>query len=249
VSWCDKLASTPGVGVKLDKSFVPAATMLEPLAPIVSTWVDQETDKPAFSIDHQDLYSCALTSIDGYHYVIGPETLGVEFRHRLKYRPQSAGPPTAELISKPAPFTELLPEVTKRLLELVRLVTKGQPRKLLRIGVYSTTVVVENQMPPGIDRFLKYASKPWDASLDFYDLQLTSKLPKTKRTIDYDRCIHAIQKSEDGEGLVNIRLDWQRYLGKERSLSPTTLPELIEGTAADALSYFEDIGQGERFDV
>lgn len=249
MSWCDKLASTPGIGVKLDKSFAPVAALLEPLTPIVSTWVNKENDQATFSIEHQDLFGCVLSNNEGYQYNIGPEALVLEYRHRLRFRPRSGGPPTAELLSKPQPYTELLPQITAKLLEVVRLVTAGKPRKLQRIGVISTTVVGEDEVPPGIGRFLKYVRRPWDAEVDSFNIEITPRLPKQKGTSRYDRCIHQISKPEDNEGLVTIRLDWQRYFDGDRSLSMTTLPELLETAKKDALEYFEDIGEGERFDV
>jgi hypothetical protein len=246
VSWCDKLASTPGIGIKLDKSFGPIATMLEPLTPIISTWVDK--DKAAFSVDHQDLFNCTLTTFDGYQYIMGPEQLSVEFKHRLRLKAQSAGPPSAELLSRPLPYTDLLPQVGKKLLVLTELVTTDRPRKLSRIGVISTTVVSEDEVPPGIARFLKHVAKPWKTSLEYFNMEVTTKLAKVKGTARYDRCIHVISKPDDRENLVTIRLDWQRYFDEGKALSMTALPELLVTAQKDALAYFEDIGEGERFD-
>jgi hypothetical protein len=249
VSWCDKLASTPGIGLRLDKRYAPIASLLEPLAAVVSRWVDRENDRPAFTVDQpQDLFNSTLTTFDGYQYVVGAEALAVEFKHRMRFRSQSAGPPTAELLSKAAPYTEVLEDVSKRLLEMVELVTAGTPRKLLRIGVVSTTIVTEDEMPPGVRRFLHHVSKPWDASLDHCHIELTTKLPKGKHTARFDRCTHVLTKPEDTEQLITIRLDWQRFFPEDRILSMSALPELIDQAKADALAYFEDIGEGARFD-
>jgi hypothetical protein len=251
VSWCDKLASTPGLGVRLDKLYAPISTLLEPLTPVVSTWIDRVNDRPAFTIDQpQDLFSGNLTTIDGFRYVFGYETFAVEFQHRMRFRAQSAGPPTAELMSKPAPYSDLLNNVTERLLEMMRLVTNAATvkRKLLRIGVTSTTVVTEDEMPPGIKRFVKHVAKPWDTSLDSFHVDVTAKLPNGKNTTRFDRCTHVVTKPEDSEGLTTIRLDWQRFLTEDRTLSMGTLSDLIEQAKTDALVYFEDIGEGARFD-
>lgn len=250
MSWCDKLAATPGIGIKLDKSFAPVATLLEPLTPVISRWVDANTDKPAFSIDTgPDLFACSLTTLDGYQYVVGPETLAVEFKYRMRVKPQSAGPPIAEMLSKALPYTELLPEITDRVLEVTRLTTAGKQRKLLRIGVITTTLVSIDEAPPGIIRFLKHVSKPWDDSPEFFNIEVTSKLAKRKGTVDFDRCIHVLQRQEGSENdLLTIRLDWQRYFGADRNLSMTSLPDLLESAKEDALAYFEDVAQGERFD-
>lgn len=250
MSWCDKLAATPGIGVKLDKSFAPLAALLEPLTPVISRWVDAKTDKPAFSVDTPpDAFSCSLTTYDGYQYVVGPDQLAVEFKYRMRVKPQSAGPPIAEMLSEPLPYTELLPKITERVLELVRLTTTGKPRKLLRIGVITTTLVSMDEAPPGIIRFLNHVSKPWSGSPEFFNIEVTAKLAKRKGTADFDRCIHVLQRQEGSENdLLTIRLDWQRKFGADKNLSMTSLPELLESAKEDALAYFEDVAQGERFD-
>jgi hypothetical protein len=242
------LASTPGIGVKLDKLFVPVSVLLEPLAPLVSTWVEKDKDQVAFSVDQQDVFTCVLTTFDGYQYILGQESFVIEFRHRLRFQPQSAGPPVAELLSKPAPYSELLEASEVRLLEMLRLSTAGQSRRLLRIGVISTTVVAEDEAPPGVTRFLKYAAKPWDATPEAFNLNLTVALPKSKETVSGDRCIHSFTKAEDGDGLITIRLDWQRQFDGDKKLSMSTLPDLLKTAKKDAMSYFEDVGEGARFD-
>jgi hypothetical protein len=249
VSWCDKLASTPAVGVRLDKSYAPISTLLEPFSPVVSTWVDKEKDLPAFTVDQQDQFSSTLQTHDGYSYLLNPEQLTVEFKHRLRIRAQSAGPPTADLMSKPRPYTEVLADVTKRLLQMVELVIAGKARKLLRIGIVSTTLVSEDEMPPGISRFLKHVTKPWNTDADSFNFELTTKLSKDRGATHQDRCIHALTKREDGEGLVTIRLDYQRIFDAGKGLSASSLPGLIRDTKDDALGYFEDVAQGERFDA
>ena len=246
MTWCDKLASTPGIGVMLDKLYTPLEGLLGPLTPIISQWVDR--DKQAFTVDAApDPFNCTLTTFDGYQYSVGPEIFAVEFRHRIRFRPQSAGPPSAELLSKPAPYTELLEQITTRFIDLLRLVTEGKVRKLRRIGIISTTAVNENEVPPGILRFIKYVAKPWETSADAYNIELTTKLPKLRTTVVYDRCLHSFTKSEDNEGLVNIRLDWQRYLD-DRNFSLASLPGLLETAKRDALAYFEELAEGVRFD-
>jgi hypothetical protein len=249
VSWCDKLASTPAVGVRLDKVYAPVSALMDPLTPVVSTWVDKERDQQAFTVDYQDQFACTLQTLDGFSYVLGPEQLTVDFKHRLRFRAQSAGPPTAELTSKPLPYTVVLEDVTKKLLHMVELITAGKARKLLRIGVVSTTLVSEEEIPPGINRFLKHVTKPWSTSADSYNFELTTQLPKGKSDTHQDRCIHALTKREDGEGLVTIRLDYQRIFDDSKGLSMSSLPGLVADSKKAALAYYEDVAQGERFDA
>ena len=209
-----------------------------------------------FRVDLQAQYLAYRAEIDaaaarvlaGGRYTLGPEVLAVEFRHSLRFKSQSAGPPIAELLSKPLPYTELITQVRERFMELMQLVAKGKNRKLLRIGIISTTVVSEDEVPPGINRFLNYVGKPWDNSVEAFSIAITAKLPKSKNTARYDRCIHVVSRQEDSEGLVTIQLDWQRYFDEDKNLSMTSLPELLDAGKSDALAYFEDIAEGGRFD-
>jgi hypothetical protein len=250
VSWCDKLASTPTVGLRLDKIVTPVALLLEPFTPVVSTWVDKDRDQLAFTVDHQDLYSATLQTYDGYAYQLSPEILTVDFKHRLRWRANSAGPPTAELLSKPRPYTDVLGDVTSRLLQLVELVTRGRPRKLRRIGVVTTTLASVDEVPPGFMRFVKHVSNPWDTMPDAYNIELTAKLPAMEKSAAYsDRCIHVVSRPEDGEGLVTVRLDYQRVFEGEKGLNLGSLPTQIGDVQKAALKYFEDIAEGGRFDA
>lgn len=247
MSWCDKLASTPAVGLRLDKLYGSGATLLAAISPIVSQWVDN--DKPAFNIDQQDALGFAVSSFGGYTYALNSEYFSVEFRHRLRLKGHSGGPPTAEMISKPQPYTELLDEVSSRLIEATRLATAGQQRKLRRIGVVSTTQVSREDAPPGILRFVDYLSAPWSDGVPFFNVQLTAKLPPNKVKGTTDRCIHGLMQVEgDDDELLTVRLDFQREFDEERNLSITSLGDQLEATRRDALAYFEDIGIGERFD-
>src|SRR5579859_4845596 len=98
MSWCDKLSSTPGVGITLDWAYYPASHYLQSMMPVTSKWVDKE--KQYFNIESQDAFAVAFTSFEGEHYAFNSSQIYTDFRHRLRYVPQSAGPPIAELLSK-----------------------------------------------------------------------------------------------------------------------------------------------------
>jgi len=243
------LASTPGVGITLDDLFAPSSALLAALTPISSKWVEKE--KPAFVIEGQDPFTVALTTFDGFHYGLNQRQIYVEFRHRVKLEPQSAGPPIAVMVSKPMPFTRLLPEVQERLVEAAGLVVGGTERLLHRVGVVCSTTVLEEEAPPGIVRFLDYIQQPWGVTADAYAIDVTSKLPikDKKKSGILDRCQHAVSKQEFGDGLVNIKLDWQRRFDPPLKLSVKLLGDILDEAQEDALDYFEDVGQGDRFDA
>jgi hypothetical protein len=246
ISWCDKLASTPGIGITLDWMFTPSVSFLEAIKPITCNWVDK--NKQTFTIDHQDAFVLSLTSMDGFNYQFSSSQIYCEFRHRARFRQQSAGPPTAEMLSKPLPFTQLLPEISKRVADATRYVIASSARKLQKVGVVATTIVTAEQAPPGIGRFIGYVGRPWRTSPDAFTIDVTSKLPKRKKDDFQDRCQHTISKAENNEDLINIRLDYQRDFDIPRDLSIALLDGILQKVRADALSYFEDIGQGDRFD-
>ena len=246
-SWCDKLASTPTVGIRMDKQYVPATTTLQALAPIVSTWVDG--DKPRFSLEQSDAFSLQLQVHDGFVYAANFESLSVEFKHRMKLRAKSAGLPVAEMTSQARPYTELLTQVTDRVLTALELITSGKNRKLRRLGIVTTTVVDDEAAPPGVQRLLKYVARPWRVSLDSYHLQLTAPLRTPKTTGYEDRCIHTITKSElDEDNLITVILDYQRTFDDEKNLSMSSVRGLLNSVRQSALDYFEDVGQGDRYD-
>src|SRR6267378_4324981 len=110
MSWCDKLASTPSVGLKFDHHFAPSSQILEVLKPILDPLVDGE--KVKFVINKQDPFTIELTTEDGFHYGIESSRVWIDFQHRMRVKPSSGGPPIAELLSRPAPFSELLPDVS-----------------------------------------------------------------------------------------------------------------------------------------
>ena len=245
MSWCDKLASTPGAGIMLDRLYGPGSSMLNGVAPLMSQWVDG--DKPAFTVDQQDMFGFAVSNFDGYTYLANSEWLTVEFKHHLRLRGQSAGPPVAEMLSKPQPYTALLSEVLRRVNEFSELAVSAG-RKLKRIGILSTTFVDVEEIPPGLRRFLEHTAAPWGTTLDNFNIDITVKLPRTKAMNHRDRCQHQLTKREEDGGLMTIRLDYQRLFDAERPLSSLTIENLLKEVRDDALAYFEDMAEGVRFD-
>lgn len=234
------------MGVTLDWAYFPSVHYQEAMMPVAANLVENE--KQAFTIDLQDAFQYAFTSFDGFHYAFNSSQIYAEFRHRLKYLSQSGGPPTAELISKPLPYTQLLPQIADRLIEATRLVVGGKERILKRVGVVATTAVSEADAPPGIRRFVEYIGRPWGHNADSFQIDIVSKLPKSEKAEWSDRCQHNVSKAEHGDGLINFRLDFHRTFDNPKPLSIKLLDDDLKKVRIDALKYFEDVGQGERFD-
>jgi hypothetical protein len=218
------------------------------ITPLVSKWVDDK-GRQAFTLDQQDAFGFQLTTNDGFGYLVNPEYITVDFKYRLRLQNRSAQPPTLEMMSRPAPYTEVLPEISRRLIEVVKPIIGAIPRTLVGIGVISTTVVSESEAPPGIRRFLEHVARPWSASLSAYNLHLTADLAGKKDGGAKDRCTHTLTKSEEGDdNFLTIRLDWMRTFDEKKPPPFSTLEEQLKLAQKEALEYFEDIGQGDRFD-
>lgn len=243
-SWLDRLATTPGLGLRLEPRARPSESLLTALGPVL----DKQFigDRQGFAMEAQDSFSVQFITDDGFFYGVDPHRVWVEFRHRIRAKVQSAAPPTTEVLSKPSPFSQLMPAIAGRVVEATKLLNeKPGGRKLDRIGVIANTVVREDEAPPGFVQFIKHVSQPWSA-VDEYDIRVVGEVAHTAER--RDRCVHRIQRLEGGEGLVSIMLDWQRSYTDGRTLDVGGLPGLLDRAQKDAIEYFEELAGGGRFD-
>jgi hypothetical protein len=244
-SWCDKLASTPAVGFKLDQHFASSDAILDSLVPLLDAlyW----GDKARFSIGKQQTFEVQFTTEDGYHYLVDPTRISVEFNHRMRARPVSGGPPIMEMLSEARPFTEILKDVSRRLVSAAELIPRTKTRLVRRVGIVSATAIDDKDLPPGVKRFIEYMRGPWQDNLDFYQINIAAELG---RGADWrDRCIHNISKTEDVEQLMTLNFDWQRLLDPGIPIESKRLTELLGRAEQSALQYFEDLAEGRRFDA
>ena len=244
LSWCDKLASVPTVGFKLDAHFGSGDALLDALSPITNRLIAGDTVK--FSLDQHTSLDVALTSEDGFQYMLDATKVAVGFRHRLKAKAISGGPPIMEMLSTPLPYTQLLPEVSRRLSEAVLLMPNASSRQIQRVGVLASTQVSEEDLPPGISRFIEYMGRPWGGSLEHFKINLTCGLEKTPEWTD--RCIHTLTKPEDMERLLTLQFDWQRTFTTGRSIGPDSVESILATAHKASTKYFEDLAEGNRFD-
>jgi hypothetical protein len=218
LSWCDKLASTPAVGFKLDHHFAPAEAIASAFTPVLDKLVTGDTQK--FNINQNfNPLAFSFTTDDGFQYSIDSSKVSITFNHRLRAKLVSGKSPIVEMLSAPKPFTKLLPEVSRKVVEATLLVPGYSTRKLWRVGIITTTSVAEGDVPPGIDVFLDYLKRPWSKT-DFFNIQIASQIDEVR---DWsDRCIHHIVKSDDPEQLLTLSFDWQRSFtsGKELTSGP-----------------------------
>jgi hypothetical protein len=165
----------------------------------------------------------------------------------MKMKMVSGSLPTAEMLSSPMPYTQLLPQVSNKLIEATLLVCKGTARKISRVGIVTAATVNTDDIPPGLKRFIAYMGRPWGQVVDYYSVQITA--PLAEESLWSDRCIHTMIKNEDDpEQLVRLSLDWQRGLKTGHGVTQESLTELVRHAEKSAMQYFEDVAEGNLFD-
>lgn len=245
MSWCDKLASTPSVGIWFTDHYLSSARVLDSLSPILDKLVID--GKPKFTLNKKDAFSVEIGSEDGFQYGVNPSQVSVGFGHRLKVRQVSGGPPTVDMLSQPKPYSALLPDACDKILQATSHVIDLKTRLLKRIGIVSTTVVAEDELPPGVKRLISYAGRPWANGLKYFDMQLVSTLTQTSGYSD--QCTHHISKPESSEEkLITVRFDWQRLYTEARVMTQDSLRTELESCQKFTLKYFEELAIGNMFD-
>ena len=244
MSWCDKLASTPGVGFRLDHHFASSDVILDALAPILNKWV--VGDKQQFTMNQHQPFDVGFTTNDGYEYGIDSSKTFVRFNHKMKAKPVSGGPPVMEMLSRPLPYSKLLQEVSERVIEATLLVPGPENRKFTRVGIITYTRVANDDIPPGIARFIKYIGRPWKDIVDQFNIKIVAEIEKTSTWSD--RCIHHLIRVEDPEELLSITFDWQRTFTSGHPITLDNLQESVAKAEKSSNKYFEDLAEGNRFD-
>ncbi len=244
-SWCDKLASTPGVGFLLNTHFVPFDTLLNAFSSVLDR--ASETEAKDTTVDQPaTFFATGFTTHDGFKYAMDQSKVSVTFNHRLKFQNVSGGPPIMEMLSKPLPYTTLLPAVAKRLVEATLLMPEAKKRVVERVGVISTTPIAMEDVPPGIKRLIEYVGRPWKGLIDSCNLVINAQLASTSEVTE--RCIHTVTIPEEKEQLLTLQFDWQRKFKTPWTISQSNLERILDEAQKRSLQYFEELAEGSRFD-
>jgi hypothetical protein len=212
---------------------------------MLDKWV--EGDRQLFNVERREPFSVTVSAHDGYNYEVDPSRISVTFTHSMRMKMMSGGPPVAEMLSDPLPYTKLLPSVSRKLMDATLLVCERTTRKITRVGVVATASVAPNEIPPGIGRFVAYIGRPWKGFVEHYSLQIVSELANTPESSD--RCIHTLSKVDnDPDQLLKLNFDWQRTLKNSRTVTSETMTQLIKSAEEAALKYFEELAEGNLFD-
>lgn len=245
MSWCDKLASTPTIGLKLEPYAVASDSFIQAWAPIMNESIEGGDDAK-FSVEITDPLGFSFTTNDGFKYSADKARCSVSFQHRMKLRAVSGGPPVMEMLSQPRPYTELLEEVADRLTRAALLLPFASKRRIRRVGVISTTQVDKADLPPGITRLLNYVGKPWGSEPENMTLSMTTRVGETKD--GSDKCIHLIKIPDDKNELLTVQFDWYREFTSDRPITTDALKAITTEAKKGALAYFEEIAEGKRFE-
>ncbi len=245
MSWCDKLASTPVVGIKLTPNFQAAEQILSSLSSVLNREVENE--RAAFTIETMDPFNLTFNTESGFRYSFEPGSISVAFNHRIRAKASSAGPPTMELISRAAPYTDLLELVSGRLIEVLDILQIPSARKMTRVGVVSVTQVDLEDAPPGIVEILHQIGMPLGGQVENFNTSITTKISDDEKSTV--RCAHNLTLPEKPETLVTLHLDWMRTFKTPSSASKSNASDALKNAQLDALAYFEKFAEGGLSDV
>ncbi|MBN9488679.1 MAG: hypothetical protein J0H44_15690 [Alphaproteobacteria bacterium] len=253
LSWCDKLASTSGLVLELNVHHASGNSILDAMSPIFDR--HRSRDGTGFELQKLEDFNVQFVTNEGYQYTVTPRTISIEYVYRIQVQYQSAGPPKAWVLSEIIPYSAQLLEISKRLMEVGSLFPDPKTRSIERITVISQTNVDPDDLPPGIQRLLRYMGRPWSHELESYQTRVVASLggDKVGNSI---RCTHSIGKQQRPEtkepqvsdGLVNVRFDWQRKFKTGRRIEPKSMREIVSESIKDANQYFEELAEGNRFD-
>lgn len=244
MSWCNKLASVPSAGFLVDFFAASGDRLLDSLSPLINRlFLEQKLE---ITIERHESFALTFSTPDGFHYALEPTKVAVTFKHNMKAKAISGAPPTMELLSRPAPYTELLDSCLEKLADIALLLPDANKRNIQRFGIVSQTKVADDEMPPGIKRYIEYVGRPWQNLDRLYALSVTAKLGEKDGTSD--RCIHNIVQPEGEDTLVNMSFDWQRYYSAGKPINAEPMRDIIRTGRDGALRYFEDLAEGSRFD-
>ncbi|WP_146300750.1 hypothetical protein [Nitratireductor mangrovi] len=245
VSWCDKLFSVPSAGFGLEPHFASGSSLLDSLSPLLNKIA---ADTPTnITVEKNEPFAFEFSGDDGFKYGIDFHRVFVNFQHKMRFRSVSGGLPVGELLSSAQPYTTLLPTILDRLVEATLCLPRSKERHITRTGIVSTTDVDEKDLPPGLTRLITYFRRPWIDVTGGFSVNITGIVDNNDEHTD--RCIHQIKKSDDQENtMLSVKLDWQRNYRKIKPITKDVLKEELERARRSALAYFEDVGEGNRFD-
>lgn len=245
VSWCDKLASTPAIGIFFEPHHASSASILDQIAPLLNQLGTAK--EVGYQIEKSDPLAVLLIQDQGFQYGVEARRMFIDFKHRLKVKHVSGSHPVLDMLSTPSPYTQALTDMQQRIVRLYEMVDPKGLRSVSRIGMVSTTIVDRSDVPPGIEKFISFLESPWASGSESLNFTLMGKISDNDDSID--KCLHTVVELDNEPGMVNLRFDFQRTFKSVVPTKASKIEELLPRVAKSALSYFESLAIGDRFDL
>lgn len=234
------------MGVRLSPHFASGDSIIDGLSKILRPLTTGKNDESDFTVEQVAPFGLIIATNEGFRYQVDHTKVSVVFHHRMKAKQVSGGPPVMQLLSSAAPFSELLPRVSQKLVDAIIALPANGERSLLRVGVISTTTVAREDLPPGLKRFIEYVGKPWGRGIDDMLVNIFGNLNDNDQWSD--RCGHQMQLFDDEDKLPIVVLDYQRTFKNPSKINEDRLKQLFRQTSDDAVEYFERVAEGSMFD-
>jgi hypothetical protein len=239
VTWLDHVVATPTVGCEIKPTFHTTQDYIETLRPLLRKWgadVHVTSDKPM---------NLTVARKGGFNYSFEHNKCVVQYRipYELKHRADQNTPLSVDVPTMKK-YTSLLETAEEELCEVFDLLTASETRTLTRIGIMAFCRLDGESLPPGVDLFMRYLSRPWGPSLQKCQAHLLGIITEDEKF--RDRCHHQIDMTIDRENDIRLILDWQRiYLAEPQIPKGKYLRDQVQKCSADARSYFERFGKGD----
>lgn len=229
MSWIDKVASAPAVGLEFEAWFRSRDGLVEALNPLFA-----ELDQAGEGLMFQDL---------------GPMALRVELSRGLRLTVDLKSIIVSATQSEAAfgaegTHAEALGEACGIAAQMAELLFKNEYRGLRRAGFVADCRVPSEAPPPGVEAWLAALARPWgERELELVDGQFAVELASGENY--RDRCHHRLGWEKSLTDQFGVRLDWQRLYDPADGLRGKDVGARLETLSALALMYLEQFGAGE----
>lgn len=240
--WLDMVPATPLIGF----AFEPwLHTFNDHVAACRKFFTEKQGRVAVLTLAAPQPLDMTVEAADGIQYMVGPDSVSVQFRYPQKLVNQPGGKlPIVEPTIPVKPYSELLEYVAKETEEFLPALLSGLTRQLIRIGIVASAYVDLESPPPGVEAFVKHLGAPWKAQMTFGSAKIG--VPIEKQEAYTDRCIHNFEIVND-ERLrpAVVALDWQRIYDPHLPLNAAGIVEHVAACKKEALAYFDKFGKGD----
>jgi hypothetical protein len=242
-SWCDKLASLPSVGLKFSNSFTSSAILLDKITPFLDSMATGDTNN--FTLLRNEPFSIAIDTEQGFQYTIEPGRVFITKVRKIKIKNMGTShSPIFELPYDEQSYTQALQELVNRIVDFSQLLIDFGTRRLIRVGIVTTTSAKEDEFPPGIIGIINELKTTWNNTIISIDNNIKTVISRSDDEEIY--CAHRIVVPEESpDSLVTIIMDWQKQFIVPKICSISSTRKIIDGCVISAINYFELFASGD----